>query len=189
MKDAITFSSLRSQTDSLLLCTVDRMGLLISDALTHSLCLVFLYSSLSFMIFLVCFLNPSHFLICPSLFPSSVIPLLSTIISLFWTNHFLFPDCSFSSFASLPPELHLLHSSYPLHPFSLATLPLGFFFLTLLAAPLATPSCEGLLLQDNAVSAEIRALLSSYYNDRWSNRSRALYKLCCGCTLPEDALN
>lgn len=38
-------------------------------------------------------------------------------------------------------------------------------FLTL-AAPLATPSCEGLLLQDNAVSAEIRALLSSYYNDR-----------------------
>lgn len=34
------------------------------------------------------------------------------------------------------------------------------------AAPLATPSCEGLLLQDNAVSAEIRALLSSYYNDR-----------------------
>lgn len=35
-------------------------------------------------------------------------------------------------------------------------------------APLTTPSCEGLLLQDNAVSAEIRALLSSYYNDRWS---------------------
>ncbi|KAF3850713.1 hypothetical protein F7725_012485 [Dissostichus mawsoni] len=32
-------------------------------------------------------------------------------------------------------------------------------------APLATPSSEGLLLQDNAVSAEIRALLSSYYND------------------------
>lgn len=30
-------------------------------------------------------------------------------------------------------------------------------------------SGEGLLLQDNAVSAEIRALLSSYYNDRWSN--------------------
>ncbi|CAI5650676.1 unnamed protein product [Oreochromis niloticus] len=34
-------------------------------------------------------------------------------------------------------------------------------------APLATPSCEGLLLQDNAVSAEIRALLSSYYNDSY----------------------
>lgn len=30
-------------------------------------------------------------------------------------------------------------------------------------------SGEGLLLQDNAVSAEIRALLSSYYNDRWSS--------------------
>uniref|UniRef100_A0AAY4C1K9 REM-1 domain-containing protein n=1 Tax=Denticeps clupeoides TaxID=299321 RepID=A0AAY4C1K9_9TELE len=28
------------------------------------------------------------------------------------------------------------------------------------------PVCEGLLLQDNAVSAEIRALLSSYYSDR-----------------------
>lgn len=41
------------------------------------------------------------------------------------------------------------------------------FFVNLsVAAPLATPSCEGLLLQDNAVSAEIRALLSSYYNDR-----------------------
>ena len=37
------------------------------------------------------------------------------------------------------------------------------------ASPLPAPSCEGLLLQDNAVSAEIRALLSSYYNDRWSN--------------------
>nr|XP_040051228.1 rhotekin isoform X4 [Gasterosteus aculeatus aculeatus] len=34
-------------------------------------------------------------------------------------------------------------------------------------APLATPSSEGLLLQDNAVSAEIRALLSSYYNDSY----------------------
>ncbi|MEQ2308184.1 hypothetical protein AMECASPLE_025647 [Ameca splendens] len=34
-------------------------------------------------------------------------------------------------------------------------------------APLSTPSCEGLLLQDNAVSAEIRALLSSYYNDSY----------------------
>lgn len=34
-------------------------------------------------------------------------------------------------------------------------------------APLSAPaSCEGLLLQDNAVSAEIRALLSSYYSDR-----------------------
>lgn len=42
------------------------------------------------------------------------------------------------------------------------------------AAPLATPSCEGLLLQDNAVSAEIRALLSSYYNDRWSNKNLGL---------------
>lgn len=40
-----------------------------------------------------------------------------------------------------------------------------------LAPPLSAPSsCEGLLLQDNAVSAEIRALLSSYYSDRWSNR-------------------
>ncbi|XP_076126494.1 rhotekin isoform X3 [Alosa pseudoharengus] len=30
----------------------------------------------------------------------------------------------------------------------------------------AAPVCEGLLLQDNAVAAEIRALLSSYYSDR-----------------------
>uniref|UniRef100_A0A1A8NQZ4 Rhotekin n=1 Tax=Nothobranchius rachovii TaxID=451742 RepID=A0A1A8NQZ4_9TELE len=34
-------------------------------------------------------------------------------------------------------------------------------------ASLSTPSSEGLLLQDNAVSAEIRALLSSYYNDSY----------------------
>ncbi|XP_028313536.1 rhotekin isoform X4 [Gouania willdenowi] len=34
-------------------------------------------------------------------------------------------------------------------------------------APIASPSYEGLLLQDNAVSAEIRALLSSYYNDSY----------------------
>lgn len=40
-------------------------------------------------------------------------------------------------------------------------------FALALAPPLsAPPSCEGLLLQDNAVSAEIRALLSSYYSDR-----------------------
>ncbi|KAG7481333.1 hypothetical protein MATL_G00065480 [Megalops atlanticus] len=36
-----------------------------------------------------------------------------------------------------------------------------------MASPLPNPSCEGLLLQDNAVSAEIRALLSSYYNDSY----------------------
>ncbi|KAG5841094.1 hypothetical protein ANANG_G00195950 [Anguilla anguilla] len=36
-----------------------------------------------------------------------------------------------------------------------------------MASSLPTPSCEGLLLQDNAVSAEIRALLSSYYNDSY----------------------
>lgn len=36
-----------------------------------------------------------------------------------------------------------------------------------LPGPAVPPSaCEGLLLQDNAVSAEIRALLSSYYSDR-----------------------
>uniref|UniRef100_A0A3B3SJ03 REM-1 domain-containing protein n=1 Tax=Paramormyrops kingsleyae TaxID=1676925 RepID=A0A3B3SJ03_9TELE len=35
-----------------------------------------------------------------------------------------------------------------------------------MATPLSASSSEGLLLQDNAVSAEIRALLSSYYNDR-----------------------
>lgn len=66
--------------------------------------------------------------------------------------------------------LHFLHNT--LRPFS----PFFFFFFNLtsfsvsltfsVAAPLAAPSCEGLLLQDNAVSAEIRALLSSYYNDR-----------------------
>ncbi|XP_056603356.1 rhotekin isoform X5 [Triplophysa dalaica] len=37
-----------------------------------------------------------------------------------------------------------------------------------MVAPLSAPaSCEGLLLQDNAVSAEIRALLSSYYSDSY----------------------
>ncbi|XP_068800078.1 rhotekin isoform X2 [Struthio camelus] len=37
-----------------------------------------------------------------------------------------------------------------------------------LPGPAAPPSaCEGLLLQDNAVSAEIRALLSSYYSDSY----------------------
>ncbi|KAI1900393.1 hypothetical protein AGOR_G00049490 [Albula goreensis] len=36
-----------------------------------------------------------------------------------------------------------------------------------MASSLPAPSCEGLLLQDNAVSAEIRALLSSYYNDSY----------------------
>lgn len=36
-----------------------------------------------------------------------------------------------------------------------------------LPGPVGLPSaCEGLLLQDNTVSAEIRALLSSYYSDR-----------------------
>ncbi|TFJ98170.1 G-protein coupled receptor 4-like [Platysternon megacephalum] len=38
-----------------------------------------------------------------------------------------------------------------------------------LPGPAVPPAaCEGLLLQDNAVSAEIRALLSSYYSDRLS---------------------
>ncbi|XP_065606336.1 rhotekin isoform X2 [Cyrtonyx montezumae] len=36
-----------------------------------------------------------------------------------------------------------------------------------LPGPAVPPSCEGLLLQDNAVSAEIRALLSSYYSDSY----------------------
>ncbi len=36
------------------------------------------------------------------------------------------------------------------------------------SSSVAPASGEGLLLQDNAVSAEIRALLSSYYSDRWS---------------------
>ncbi|KAJ8404498.1 hypothetical protein AAFF_G00337650 [Aldrovandia affinis] len=35
-----------------------------------------------------------------------------------------------------------------------------------MVTPHPAPSSEGLLLQDNAVSAEIRALLTSYYNDR-----------------------
>ncbi|XP_021238259.1 rhotekin-like [Numida meleagris] len=36
-----------------------------------------------------------------------------------------------------------------------------------LPGPAVPSSCEGLLLQDNAVSAEIRALLSSYYSDSY----------------------
>ncbi|EOA92899.1 Rhotekin [Anas platyrhynchos] len=41
------------------------------------------------------------------------------------------------------------------------------FYDMTLPGPAVPPSaCEGLLLQDNAVSAEIRALLSSYYSDR-----------------------
>lgn len=56
----------------------------------------------------------------------------------------------------------VLHSSMV----SSLSFPTSSWLLTFLAAPLAAPSSEGLLLQDNAVSAEIRALLSSYYNDR-----------------------
>lgn len=38
---------------------------------------------------------------------------------------------------------------------------------TVLSEPVASGGpCEGLLLQNNAISAEIRALLSSYYSDR-----------------------
>lgn len=60
-----------------------------------------------------------------------------------------FPPASFSLHASLS-----VSSSLPAPP-------------PALPGPVGLPSaCEGLLLQDNAVSAEIRTLLSSYYSDR-----------------------
>lgn len=175
------FSPLKSQT-AFLLCSVG----LICDTLTHTVLFLLGPSFVPFQ-FSLCFLNPS----LPGIFflmihvtyffekKKSFSPLFDS-----FTHEWICFSCShrtpfissithFDPFRLLSKPLTIGILSHAFHP------PLFFFNLTSfsvsltfsVAAPLAAPSCEGLLLQDNAVSAEIRALLSSYYNDRWSNKN------------------
>lgn len=198
-------SNISNSHSALLLCTVDRMGL-IFDTLTHSLSFVSLslfvllncplvswihhslaLSLLSFFIISLC--PHSLFMTNATLFLNVHHSFLTGELSLSLNKSFLFSHhtLTFISFINThQPLLFLVMTikthknsstccTHPIHATPSFSAISHLVFLTFtLAAPLATPSCEGLLLQDNAVSAEIRALLSSYYNDRWSKRSRAI---------------
>lgn len=130
--------------------------------LVLTLC-VFLCLSLSLFLHFCPRFGSAHFL-----FIFALVPQTSVFLSLHFSYalHYIYNNL----FLHLILYTHRIVSSYYTCAHFPCFAPCGGFALPLAPPLSAPPSCEGLLLQDNAVSAEIRALLSSYYSDRWSNQ-------------------
>lgn len=94
----------------------------------------------------------------------------------FFPNFFFSVSLSACEFLSLPLTLHLpgtafsfllfLNFFHPLLPTPSSPSPRTPYPIVLSEPVAPRGPGEGLLLQDNTISAEIRALLSSYYSDR-----------------------